>query len=91
MCAGAIIHNFGDNQDIRNIGGLTENLPLTRACINIRNFALCGLPFISGFYSKDLIAEALSIQYSRTLVYFIFYVSIGLTAAYSIRLSYYVF
>lgn len=91
MCAGAIIHNFGDNQDIRNIGGLTENLPLTRACINIRNFALCGLPFISGFYSKDLIAEALSIQYSRTLVYFIFYFSIGLTAAYSIRLSYYVF
>nr|UJG10822.1 NADH dehydrogenase subunit 5 [Ips typographus]UUG47427.1 NADH dehydrogenase subunit 5 [Ips typographus]UUG47544.1 NADH dehydrogenase subunit 5 [Ips typographus] len=91
MCAGAIIHNFGDNQDIRNMGGLTENLPLTSACMNISNFALCGLPFMSGFYSKDLIAEALSMQYSSTLVYFIFYFSIGLTAAYSIRLSYYVF
>nr|UJG10809.1 NADH dehydrogenase subunit 5 [Ips subelongatus] len=91
MCAGAIIHNFGDNQDIRNMGGLVSNLPLTSACMNISNFALCGLPFMSGFYSKDLIAEALSMQYLSMLVYFIFYFSIGLTAAYSIRLSYYVF
>nr|UUG47492.1 NADH dehydrogenase subunit 5 [Ips hauseri]UUG47505.1 NADH dehydrogenase subunit 5 [Ips hauseri] len=91
MCAGAIIHNFGDNQDIRSMGGLSSNLPLTSACMNISNFALCGLPFMSGFYSKDLIAEALSMQFSSTLVYFLFYLSIGLTAAYSIRLSYYVF
>nr|UUG47466.1 NADH dehydrogenase subunit 5 [Ips shangrila] len=91
MCAGAIIHNFGDNQDIRNMGGLASKLPLTGACMNISNFALCGLPFLSGFYSKDLIAEFLSLQYSSVLVYFIFYFSIGLTAAYSIRLSYYVF
>nr|YP_010250889.1 NADH dehydrogenase subunit 5 [Ips calligraphus]QTV76823.1 NADH dehydrogenase subunit 5 [Ips calligraphus] len=91
MCAGAIIHNFGDNQDIRNMGGLSSNLPLTSACMNISNFALCGLPFLSGFYSKDLIAEALSMQYSSMLVYLIFYLSIGLTVAYSIRLSYYIF
>nr|YP_009441845.1 NADH dehydrogenase subunit 5 [Ips sexdentatus]AOY39598.1 NADH dehydrogenase subunit 5 [Ips sexdentatus] len=92
MCAGAIIHNFGNNQDIRMMGGLAIlNLPLTSACMNISNFALCGLPFMSGFYSKDLIAEALSMQYTSVMVYFIFYFSIGLTVAYSIRLSYYIF
>nr|AVC55938.1 NADH dehydrogenase subunit 5 [Ips grandicollis] len=91
MCAGAIIHNFGDNQDIRYMGGLSVNLPLTSACMNISNFALCGLPFLSGFYSKDLIAEVLSMQNLSILVYFIFYFSIGLTVAYSVRLSYYVF
>nr|QJA16388.1 NADH dehydrogenase subunit 5 [Ips acuminatus] len=91
MCAGVMIHNFGDNQDIRNMGGLVYNLPLTSTCMNISNFALCGLPFLSGFYSKDLIAEAMSMQFTSFLVYFIFYFSIGLTMSYSIRLSYYVF
>nr|YP_009441949.1 NADH dehydrogenase subunit 5 [Pityogenes bidentatus]AOY40170.1 NADH dehydrogenase subunit 5 [Pityogenes bidentatus] len=91
MCAGAIIHNLGDNQDIRLMGGLIKALPLTCACMNISNFALCGLPFMSGFYSKDLIAEALSMKFMNLMVYFIFYFSIGLTAAYSFRLSYFIF
>nr|AOY39832.1 NADH dehydrogenase subunit 5 [Pityogenes trepanatus] len=91
MCAGAIIHNLGDNQDIRSMGGLINFLPLTCACMNISNFALCGLPFMSGFYSKDLVAEALSMKFLNFLVYFIFYFSVGLTAAYSFRLSYFIF
>nr|YP_009441975.1 NADH dehydrogenase subunit 5 [Orthotomicus laricis]AOY40196.1 NADH dehydrogenase subunit 5 [Orthotomicus laricis] len=91
MCAGAIIHNLGDVQDIRMMGGLVNYLPLTCACMNISNFALCGLPFMSGFYSKDLIAEVVSMDFSSLLVYFIFYFSIGLTASYSFRLSYFIF
>lgn len=91
ICAGAIIHNFRNCQDIRYIGGLIHFIPLTCACLNIRNFALCGLPFLSGFYSKDLIAEVTSIRIINVFIYIIFYLSIGLTVSYSIRLSYYIF
>nr|AOY40092.1 NADH dehydrogenase subunit 5 [Scolytinae sp. BMNH 1043104] len=91
MCAGAIIHNLGDNQDIRFMGGQIYFLPLTCMCMSVSNFALCGLPFMAGFYSKDLIAEVLSMSVSGWLVYFVFFFSVGLTASYSIRLSYFIF
>lgn len=91
MCAGAIIHNLGNCQDIRFIGGILNYIPISRTCFIIRNFALCGLPFLSGFYSKDLIAEFLSINILSVIIYLIFFLSIGLTVAYSIRLSFYIF
>nr|ARH54137.1 NADH dehydrogenase subunit 5 [Bradybatus kellneri] len=91
MCAGAIIHNLGNHQDIRCMGGVSYFMPLTCICMNISNFALCGLPFLSGFYSKDLIAEFLSMSYSGIFVYSLFFVSVGLTVSYSVRLSYYIF
>nr|AYR05113.1 NADH dehydrogenase subunit 5 [Cryptorhynchinae sp. 8 ACP-2013] len=89
MCAGAIIHSFMDVQDIRNMGGLMSFLPVTCTCFMVSNFSLCGLPFLSGFYSKDLIMEIFSMKLSSILIYTLFYISIGLTVAYSIRLSYY--
>nr|YP_009692248.1 NADH dehydrogenase subunit 5 [Anthonomus eugenii]QEH58453.1 NADH dehydrogenase subunit 5 [Anthonomus eugenii] len=91
MCAGAIIHNLGNHQDIRFMGGIPYFMPLTCVCMNISNFALCGLPFLSGFYSKDLIAEFLSFNLPGVFVYSLFFVSVGLTVSYSIRLSYYLF
>nr|AOY40027.1 NADH dehydrogenase subunit 5 [Scolytinae sp. BMNH 1040327] len=87
MCAGMFIHNLGNCQDIRRMGGLVEYMPFTTTCFNISNFALCGLPFMSGFYSKDLIAEVLTMQGVSPLVYILFYFSIGSTVAYSLRLS----
>lgn len=89
ICAGNIIHNINNNQDIRYIGGLIYHIPLTCAFFNICNFSLCGLPFLSGFYSKDLIVEVISIQYLNIFIYLIFYVSIGLTVCYRFRLTYY--
>nr|QZL38955.1 NADH dehydrogenase subunit 5 [Lixus subtilis] len=91
MCAGAVIHNFSNCQDIRYMGGLVNFMPLTCACLNISNFALCGIPFLSGFYSKDLVVEFMSMNYIGIFIYFIFYFSVGLTVSYSIRLSYYIF
>nr|AYN50429.1 NADH dehydrogenase subunit 5 [Ceratopus sp. CG351] len=91
MCAGAIIHNLGSNQDIRNMGSMSKFLPVTSTCMSISNFALCGIPFISGFYSKDLIAEILSMNFLSMLVYIIFFISIGLTVSYTLRLNYYLF
>nr|YP_009492424.1 NADH dehydrogenase subunit 5 [Dorysthenes paradoxus]AWI69841.1 NADH dehydrogenase subunit 5 [Dorysthenes paradoxus] len=89
MCAGNIIHNMGNFQDIRFMGGLTELMPLTCTFFNICNLSLCGLPFLSGFYSKDLVVEVMSMQILNIYIYLIFYLSIGLTVCYSFRLTYY--
>nr|AOY39637.1 NADH dehydrogenase subunit 5 [Scolytinae sp. BMNH 1039996] len=91
MCAGIIIHTFSDTQDIRLMGGLINWMPVTCICMNISNMALCGIPFLSGFYSKDLIAEILSMDFMSNFIYLMFYISIGLTVSYSVRLSYFVF
>nr|APX39498.1 NADH dehydrogenase subunit 5 [Calomicrus circumfusus] len=89
MCAGNIIHNLGNCQDIRYMGGLINQLPLTCTYLNICNLSLCGLPFMSGFYSKDLIIEIMSMNYLNIYIYMIFFISIGLTVSYSFRLTYY--
>nr|QCP68674.1 NADH dehydrogenase subunit 5 [Altica viridicyanea] len=89
MCAGNIIHSLGNFQDIRFMGGLINQLPLTCIYMNICNWALCGIPFLSGFYSKDLILEVMSMSVLNIYIYLIFYISIGLTVSYSFRLSYY--
>nr|ATF28559.1 NADH dehydrogenase subunit 5 [Aphrophora alni] len=89
LCAGMIIHCMWGNQDIRYMGGLINQLPIISSCMNISNLALCGFPFLAGFYSKDLIMEFMLMS-NISFVYFImFLLSIGLTACYSIRLSYY--
>lgn len=89
LCAGMIIHSLTNCQDIRFMGGLVTFIPITCVIFNICNFSLCGLPFLSGFYSKDLIVEFISIRYLNIFVYVIFYISVGLTACYRFRLSYY--
>nr|ALO76884.1 NADH deshydrogenase subunit 5 [Anaspidinae sp. GENSP01] len=89
MCAGNVIHNLNNCQDIRFMGGLSLFMPLTFTYFNISNLALCGLPFLSGFYSKDLVVEFMSMNYLNLYVYLVFYISIGLTVSYSIRLIYY--
>nr|AML26735.1 NADH dehydrogenase subunit 5 [Histeridae sp. BMNH 1274741] len=89
MCAGAVIHNLGNCQDIRFMGGMTISMPLTCIIMNVSNLALCGLPFLAGFYSKDLILEVSSMSLINLLIYFLFYLSTGLTVMYSFRLVYY--
>nr|ALY11310.1 NADH dehydrogenase subunit 5 [Obrium sp. NS-2015] len=91
MCAGSIIHSLLNFQDIRFMGGLFGQLPLTCTYFNICNLSLCGIPFMTGFYSKDLIIETLSMSGLNVFSYFVFYLSLGLTVCYSFRLSYYLF
>lgn len=89
ICAGVIIHNVKNSQDIRFIGGLIIKIPLTCRCFNIANLALCGLPFLAGFYSKDLILEIVLMSYINLFSFFLFFFSTGLTVCYSFRLVYY--
>nr|YP_010968361.1 NADH dehydrogenase subunit 5 [Isomyia nebulosa]WNO18609.1 NADH dehydrogenase subunit 5 [Isomyia nebulosa] len=89
MCAGAIIHNMNNCQDIRLMGSLSLMMPLTSSCFNVSNLALCGMPFLAGFYSKDLILEFVSMSYINLFSFFLFFFSTGLTVSYSFRLVYY--
>nr|AML25900.1 NADH dehydrogenase subunit 5 [Staphylinidae sp. BMNH 1274207] len=89
MCAGNMIHNLMNCQDIRYMGSLILFMPLTCSFFNISNLALCGIPFLSGFYSKDLILEILSMNYLNIYIYLIFFISTGLTVCYTFRLMYY--
>nr|YP_010693237.1 NADH dehydrogenase subunit 5 [Bactrocera moluccensis]WCB99042.1 NADH dehydrogenase subunit 5 [Bactrocera moluccensis] len=89
MCAGAIIHNMNNSQDIRLMGGLGVYMPLTSGCFNVANLALCGMPFLAGFYSKDLILEIVSLSYINLFSFFFYFFSTGLTVCYSFRLVYY--
>nr|UJG45157.1 NADH dehydrogenase subunit 5 [Delia platura] len=89
MCAGAIIHNMNNSQDIRLMGSLSMMMPLTSSCFNVANLALCGMPFLAGFYSKDLILEMVSLSYINLFSFFLYFFSTGLTVCYSFRLVYY--
>lgn len=91
MCAGAIIHNIKNSQDIRDMGRLTVFMPLTISCLNVANLALCGFPFLAGFYSKDIILEVVLISQLNFFSVFLFFFSTGLTVSYSFRLFYYSF
>lgn len=89
ICAGGIIHNIKNSQDIRDMGLLIYFIPLRVACLNVANFALCGLPFLAGFYSKDLILEMVILSEINLFSFFLFFFSTGLTVCYSFRLRYY--
>nr|YP_009092096.1 NADH dehydrogenase subunit 5 [Aporia potanini intercostata]AGG35780.1 NADH dehydrogenase subunit 5 [Aporia potanini intercostata] len=89
MCAGMIIHMLNNNQDIRYMGGLSLYIPLTSLCLNISNLALCGIPFLAGFYSKDLILEMVSMSNLNLIIFYLYYFSTGLTMFYTIRLLMY--
>jgi NADH-ubiquinone oxidoreductase chain 5 len=88
--AGSVIHGLADEQDIRKIGGLRRLLPFTYAIITIGSFSLIGLPFLTGFYSKDAILEVAYAKYSTTGHFAYLLGSLGafFTAFYSIRLVY---
>nr|QHI41723.1 NADH dehydrogenase subunit 5 [Eudemis lucina] len=89
MCAGVVIHMMNNIQDIRYMGGISYYLPYTSLCLNISNMALCGIPFLAGFYSKDMILELVSLNYLNMFIFFLYYVSTGLTMYYSFRLMMY--
>nr|AIZ68601.1 NADH dehydrogenase subunit 5 [Provanna sp. JWQ-2014] len=88
MCAGMIIHNSFNNQDLRFMGGISKQAPLTVASLNIANLSLCGAPFLSGFYSKDLILEISLFNPTSAVMVFLIFIATGMTAAYSLRLSF---
>nr|WAK85044.1 NADH dehydrogenase subunit 5 [Amicula sp. isolate GU52X-4 cfCalB7] len=93
LSAGSIIHAVNDEQDMRKMGGLRFLVPFTYSMIVIGSLALMGFPFLTGFYSKDLILE---VAYGKYTLLGYFSYCLGtcgafFTAFYSTRLIYLTF
>tara|TARA_B110000967_G_scaffold210072_1_gene270234 strand:- start:1672 stop:2484 length:813 start_codon:yes stop_codon:yes gene_type:complete len=91
--AGSVIHAVADEQDMRKMGGLRKLVPFTYSVMMIGSLALMGFPFLTGFYSKDVILEVAYGKYniSGHFAYALGSCAAFLTAFYSIRLAYLTF
>lgn len=91
--AGSIIHAVADEQDMRKMGGLRKLVPFTYSMMVIGSLALIGFPFLTGFYSKDVILEVAYGKYTSEghFSYILGTVGAFLTAFYSTRLVYLTF
>lgn len=93
LSAGSVIHSVSDEQDMRKMGGLKNMVPFTYSMVIIGSLALIGFPFLTGFYSKDLILET-SVGKYNSIGYFTYglgVLSAFFTAFYSMRLIYLTF
>nr|YP_008994151.1 NADH dehydrogenase subunit 5 [Jaminaea angkorensis]AGJ71982.1 NADH dehydrogenase subunit 5 [Jaminaea angkorensis] len=88
LSAGAVLHATLDQQDQRKLGGLLGFLPFSYTSILVGSLSLMALPFLTGFYSKDLILELSYGQYlfQGQMAYYLGTISASLTAFYSLRL-----
>merc|ERR1712018_1027406 len=80
-----LTHAFERYQDLRVIGGRSEVIPYSKAIVIATSMRLCGLPFISAFYSKEMIIERLLIINSFLWAYILIVLGVLITVFYRIR------
>ena len=93
LAAGSVIIGMHHDQDIRNMGGLRKYMPITWITSLIGSLALIGTPFLSGFYSKDSIIEAVGLSHlpGAGFAYLAVVAGVFVTAFYSFRMYFLVF
>lgn len=93
LSSGVIIHNMGNEQDIRRFGNLYSILPVVYIVFFVGNLSLIGFPFLTGFYSKESIIELLVNQQFilGELIYWLILISVFFTSSYVFRLFFLVF
>lgn len=89
LAAGSIIHSVG-TRDMRLMGGLGKQMPFVRNAFIVGALALTGVPFLNGFWSKELILER-GLEHSPVWVYALMLSGVGLTAFYTFRMLWMVF
>nr|AHX97829.1 NADH dehydrogenase subunit 5 [Pseudognaptodon sp. QL-2014] len=89
LCSGILIHFYFNHQDIRFMSLMNLNLPLINLIFNIASFTLCGMPFLTGFYSKDLIIEMFLMNKFNLIIFIFMFFSMMFTIMYSFRLMFY--
>ena len=93
LSAGVLIHSLFDEQDIRKMGNLIHILNFVYFSILIGSLAILGFPFLSGFYSKDLILELVYSRYifDSIYIYLMSLIAALFTSMYSLKIIFYVF
>lgn len=85
LCAGTLIHIHLHSQDLRYIGNISSSIPSISSALIISNLALCGRPFLAGFYSKDLILEISLFSPTNFVAISLFFLATALTVRYTSR------
>ncbi|MDD3759209.1 MAG: NADH-quinone oxidoreductase subunit L [Acidithiobacillus sp.] len=93
LAAGSVIHAMQNEQDIRKMGGLRAHMPITYLTFLVGGLALSGIPPFAGFFSKDLIIEAVgeSSLTGATFAYVLLVLGALVTALYTFRMFFLVF
>ena len=95
LCSGSVILALHHKQDMRSMGGLARKTPITFFCMTVGTIAIAGVPFFSGFYSKDMIlggALAFGMENPHHMILFLaLLVAAGITAFYMFRLIFMTF
>jgi len=86
LCSGRLIHRYKKEQDLRKMSKVKETAPITSACLFLGSIALMGIPFLSGFYSKDLILESVALSPKNLVSYTLAIIATLLTAGYRFRI-----
>nr|YP_003540757.1 NADH dehydrogenase subunit 5 [Pseudoleptodeira latifasciata]ACD77326.1 NADH dehydrogenase subunit 5 [Pseudoleptodeira latifasciata] len=86
LCSGSFIHNLNNEQDMRKMGGLLKTLPMTSSFLIIASLSLMGMPFLSGFYSKDTIIETMTNSHTNSWTLTMTLIATILSAYYSTQI-----
>ncbi len=90
LCAGSIILKCHHEQDIRRMGGLKTIMPITYMTFVIGGLSLIGLPILAGFFSKELIVDALKFK-ELPIAYYTLIIGIFVTTLYTSKIFFRVF
>nr|BAU98024.1 NADH dehydrogenase subunit 5 [Ovophis okinavensis] len=86
LCSGSFIHSLNNEQDLRMMGNLLKTAPMTSSFTIIANLSLIGMPFLSGFYSKDTIIETMTNSHINLWALTITLIATTLSATYSMQI-----
>ncbi len=90
LAAGLVIHALGDEQDIRNMGGLRTKTPFAFWTMLIGTMSICGIPLLAGFYSKDEVVYQ-TLERGHPWMYAVAALTAGITAFYMFRMFFIAF